>query len=335
MSNTIQPSYGAQTYSAPAKARETKQTGTQGSSFMDMAAQASRSRADTFTTGLGGLAGMAAMPTSLMMDLAVRSGGQVQAAGTEAVEAPSLETMLKAKYPNIHYHVFDASSGYWRTRNDYPHYLLYQDGDKAKETLENWQPTGANPFYGSIDGRFTAPKEIHALGNVPPGSKAVVIHPKVQERMEQDPAYAQEIFAKIDTWFAFDVARNEAIMPGSTWDMSQAVAIGEDGNICNACSSSAGGEITYSKSGSDDEESWWDLRMARHAEFMKLAVEKQIQRHIQANQLAASAAARSQLAAMLTGGNLREIFGSEIAGIPTETVLAITQSQVWGGGAIL
>ncbi|MEY8575935.1 hypothetical protein AALD01_16520 [Oscillospiraceae bacterium 21-37] len=335
MNNTIQPSYGAQTYSAPAKARETKQTGTQGSSFMDMAAQASRSRADTFTTGLGGLAGMAAMPTSLMMDLAVRSGGQMQAAGTEAIEAPSLETMLKAKYPNIHYHVFDASSGYWRTRNDYPHYLLYQDGDKAKETLENWQPTGANPFYGSIDGRFTAPKEIHALGNVPPGSKAVVIHPKVQERMEQDPAYAQEIFAKIDTWFAFDVARNEAIMPGSTWDMSQAVAIGEDGNICNACSSSAGGEITYSKSGSDDEESWWDLRMARHAEFMKLAVEKQIQRHIQADQLAASATAKSQLASMLTGGNLREIFGSEIAGIPTETVLAITQSQVWGGGMML
>ena len=163
----------------------------------------------------------------------------------------------------------------------------------------------------------------------------MVIHPKVQERMEQDPAYAQEIFAKIDTWFAFDVARNEAIMPGSTWDMSQAVAIGEDGNICNACSSSAGGEITCSKSGSDDEESWWDLRMARHAEFMKLAVEKQIQRHIQASELAASAAAKSQLAAMLTGGNLREIFGSEIAGIPTETVLAITQAQVWGGGVIL
>ncbi|MEY8402826.1 hypothetical protein AALA54_05765 [Oscillospiraceae bacterium 44-34] len=335
MSNTIQPGYGAQTYSTPTKAREARQTGTRGSSFMDMAAQASRSRADTFTTGLGGLAGMAAMPTSLMMDLAVRSGGQVQAAETEAVEAPSLETMLKAKYPNIHYHVFDASSGYWRTRNDYPHYLLYQDGDKAKETLENWQPTGANPFYGSIDGRFTAPKEIHALGNVPPGSKAVVIHPKVQERMETDSAYAQEIFAKIDTWFAFDVARNEAIMPGSTWDMSQAVAIGEDGNICNACSSSAGGEITYSKSGSDYEESWWDFRMARHAEFMKLAVEKQIQRHIQADQLAASAAAKSQLAAMLTGGNLREIFGSEIAGIPTETVLAITQSQIWGGGVIM
>ena len=337
MGNTIQPGYGMRTYSTPTKAREAKQTGTQGSSFMDMAAQASRGRTDTLTTGMSGLMGMAGLPTSLMMDLSVRATGQVQTGSvdaTEATEAPSLETMLKVKYPNIHYHVFDASSGYWRTRNDYPHYLLYQDGDKAKETLENWQPTGANPFYGSIDGRFTAPKEIHALGNVPPGSRAVVIHPKVQERMEQDPAYAQEIFAKIDTWFAFDVARNEAIIPGSTAGMSQAVAIGEDGNICNACSSSPG-RITYSKSGSDDEESWWDLRMARHAEFMKLAVEKQIQRQIQADQLAASAAAKSQLAAMLTGGNLREIFGSEIAGIPTETVLAITQSQVWGGGAML
>jgi hypothetical protein len=279
--------------------------------------------------------GMEAVPAGLMMDLAIRSGGQVQAGGTEAVEAPSLETMLKAKYPNIHYHVFDASSGYWRTRNDYPHHLLYQDGDKAKETLEHWQPTGPNPFYGSIDGRFTAPKEIHALGKVPPGSKAVVIHPKVQERMEQDPAYAQEIFAKIDAWFAFDAARNEAIAPGSTWDMSQAVAIGEDGTICNACSSSAGGEITFSRSGPEDEESWWDLRMARHAEFMKLAAEQQIQRHIQADQLAFSAAARSQLAAMLNSGTLRTIFGSEIAGVPTETILALTQAQIWGGGAIL
>ena len=335
MSSIIQPNYGTQAYSVPSKTREAKQTGTQANRFLAMAAQASRGRTDTLTFGMSSLMGMAGLPASLMMDLSVRAAGQAGSVdATEATEAPSLETMLKAKYPNIHYHVFDASSGYWRTRNDYPHYLLYQDGDKAKETLENWQPTGANPFYGSIDGRFTAPKEIHALGNVPPGSKAVVIHPKVQERMEQDPAYAQEIFAKIDTWFAFDVARNEAIMPGCTAGMSQAVAIGEDGNICNACSSSAGGEITYSKSGSDDEESWWDLRMARHAEFMKLAVEKQIDRRIQASQLAASAAAKSQLAAMLNNGNLREIFGSEIAGIPTETVLAITQAQVWGGGAI-
>ena len=101
-----------------------------------------------------------------------------------------MEEILKAKYSNIHHHVRDASSGYWKTRHDYPHYLLYQDGDRAKETLENWQPEGSNPFYDSVNGRFIAPKEIKALGSVPPGRKAAVIHPKVQERMEQDPAYA-------------------------------------------------------------------------------------------------------------------------------------------------
>ena len=123
-------------------------------------------------------------------------------------------------------------------------------------------------------------------------------------------------------------------MPGSTWDMAQAVAIGEDGNICNACASSPGG-FTYSKSGSDDEESWWDLRMARHTELMEQVVKKQIKDKLLASDLAAVAAAKSRLAAMLSSGNLQKIFGDEIAGVPTETVLAITQSQVWGDGSIL
>ena len=183
-----------------------------------------------------------------------------------------------------------------------------------------------------MDGRFIAPKEIKALGSVPPGSKAVVIHPAVQERMEQDPAYAQEIFARIDAWFAFDVARNEAHMPGCTAGMSQAVAIGEDGNICNACSSSGGG-ITYSQSGvSGSEWSWWDLRMARHAEFMKLIAEEQIQRQLQASDLLSASAAKARLADLLQNGNLLEIFGDEISGVPTETVLAMAQAQVWGAG---
>ena len=118
MSSIIQPNYATRAYSAPTKARETKQTGTQANSFLDMAAQASRGRTDTLTTGMSGLMGMSGLPTSLMMDLSVRATGQVQTEGVEATQAPSLETMLKAKYPNIHYHVFNASSGYWRTRND-------------------------------------------------------------------------------------------------------------------------------------------------------------------------------------------------------------------------
>ena len=48
MSSIIQPNYATRAYSAPIKARETKQTETQASSFLDMAARASRSTTDVF-----------------------------------------------------------------------------------------------------------------------------------------------------------------------------------------------------------------------------------------------------------------------------------------------
>ena len=328
MSNTIQPSYGAQTYSAPTKARETKQTGTQGSSFMDMAAQASRSRADTFTTGLGGLAGMAAMPTSLMMDLAVRSGGQVQAGSVEATEAtaaPSLETMLKAKYPNIHYHVFDASSSFWKTRNDYPHYMLYQKNADVS-ALENWKPKGPNPEY-------MASKEIRALSQVPPGSRAVVIHPKVQARMEQEPEYAKEIAARIDAWFTFDLLRNEAIIPGCSMELSQSVAIGEDGNIVNVQTSSPG-RITYSKSGSEEEIDYWEIRLNRHAYFLKQWQEEQIEHKMEVSrqfkEQNMTEAVKAQLARLINGNDFKNIIGDTIAGVSTDAVLAQTRALIWG-----
>jgi len=46
MSSIIQPNYGARAYGVPTKASETKQTGTQGRSFLDLAARASRSTTD-------------------------------------------------------------------------------------------------------------------------------------------------------------------------------------------------------------------------------------------------------------------------------------------------
>lgn len=251
----------------------------------------------------------------------------------EQVQIPSLEEMLRAKYPRIAYHVFDASSGYWKTRNDYPHYLLYQDNGKAAEVLENWKPSGPNPFYGSIDGKFIAPKEIRALGSIPPGSRAVVIHPKVQERMEEEPEYALEIMARIEAWWAFDSARNEAMMPGIEARSSWSVAIGEDGSIVNAESHSAG-EITTSKSGKDDEESWWDLRLKRHAYFMEQITEKQLNHSAEVSRrfqaLNVQNAVKTQLAAMLGDEGLAAILGETIAGVPTEQILANTAEMVFG-----
>ena len=48
MSNMIQPGYGTRTYSSPTETREARQTGTQGSSFMDMAARAGEKKNDVF-----------------------------------------------------------------------------------------------------------------------------------------------------------------------------------------------------------------------------------------------------------------------------------------------
>lgn len=209
-------------------------------------------------------------------DMAIQSAREAKTEQIKNIEAPSLESMLKAKYPGLAYHVFDASTSYWRTRNDYPHYMLY-DQDCDISVLENWQPTGENPFYGSIDGQFIAPKEIHALSNVPPGSKAVVIHPDVQKRMEENPDYAYEIMETIENWFVYDIARNESIMPGSTIGMSQAVAIGKDGTIVNAAASKSGGTLTRS---SDEMVQAYYRRKKKRAEYLYWLEKEQIRKHV-------------------------------------------------------
>lgn len=251
---------------------------------------------------------------------------QQQAEEAEKTQPLSLEERLKARYPGLVYHVFDGSSGYWRTRNDYPHYLLYQEHIDEK-ALENWEPKGANPAYGDS-------KAIRALGSVRPGSKAVVIHPKVQERMEQEPEYADEIMARIEAWFAYEQAVNEAIMPGCFAEASQSIVIGEDGNIANAQSSSPG-RITYSKSGSDDEPDFWEERRKRHAYFMEIWQEKQIQHGMavsgQFTALGAKQAAKAHLVQMISGGELRAALGDKICGIPTEEVFAANMRSVEKG----
>lgn len=269
-----------------------------------------------------------------------------EAAGTEDVtlteaaqtKPVSLEDMLKKKYPNLVYNVLDASSPDWRRRNDYPHYLLYQENltEEQISQIENWKPSGANPFYGSKDGQFIAPKEIKALQSVPPGSKAVVIHPKVQEKMEQDPAYAEEIYQRIEAWWAFDTARNEAMMPGITARSSMCVAIGEDGLICNAQSHSQG-RMTQSSSRSDDSDrnvlSWWDARMERHDYYMQLWQQQQMEHSMEVSGQFASLnfgqSAKATVMQMLGDENLKAILGDTIGGASIEDVFESTREHVF------
>lgn len=270
------------------------------------------------------------------------------------VETKSLEDRLKARYPGLAYHVFDGSSRYWQTRQDFPFHKIYQQDTDPSE-IEGWRPSGPNP--DPLDATVQ-----RNLGSIPPGSHAVIIHPAVQKRMEEDPAYADVIYDRIEAWFTFDVARNEAILPGCTAGMSQCLAIGEDGEIANVQACSSGGGITRSKSGDDDEESFWDARLKRHRAYMRQVVEAQILHALGlTGQLAAlrqarekgaasvstggsrsgmdqqfaalqssqlSQAAIAQTVAMMNDPQLREALGETVAGTPLDTVFQCTRDAI-------
>ena len=298
-----------------------------------------------FAVDTGGLSGPSFLET---VARGMASGPTREVSSLQgASKTQSLEDRLRAKYPNLVYHVFDGSSRYWRSRNDYPFHKIYQQDTDVSE-LENWRPSGANP--DPLDSQVQ-----RNLSSIPPGSVAVIIHPKIQQKMEEDPAYADEIYNRIEAWFAFDAARNEAIIPGISEGTSKCIAIGEDGMIANAQSCSSG-RITQSKSGSDDDEDdFWTARAKRFRIYMDQVVEAQIlhkmgitaelsarraisrkagrissggsglsqmTQRMAAMQSAQAAAA--QTTAMMNDPQLREALGDTIAGVPIDTVFQCT-----------
>lgn len=353
MNTTINTNYGNSVSTNSAASHAANKKTSNSGAFSDMISETHKQKtssvSDTYSRS-------AVLNPAALMGSAISSLYNIQSNinvnETSETKPASLEDMLRAKYPQLVYHVFDASSHYWRTRNDYPHYLLYQQ-DIDTKAIENWKPSGSNPFYGSVDGQFIAPKEIKALSSVPVGTTAVVIHPKVQERMDREPEYAQEIMNRIDAWFTFDMLRNEAMMPGITARSSRCIAIGEDGNIVNAQSHSAG-QITRSSDDDSETIDWWDIRMARHAYFMAMFIEEQLGYGVSIpgtipgmgalppmteaagginginNNALLSSTARSDLAALMSDANFINALGDTIAGSSTKSVLATTQEHIWG-----
>lgn len=272
-----------------------------------------------------------------------------EADGPAGVQPATLEDRLKARYPGLVYHVFDASSRYWQTRQDFPFHKLYQQDCDGAE-IENWRPSGPNPdmLSGEVQ---------RNLGQIPPGSKAVIIHPKVQQKMQEDPAYAEEIYARIEAWFTFDALRNEAILPGSTMGMSQCVAIGEDGLIANVQACGSGG-VTRSKDSDEDEKDFWEARTRRHRLYMQQVAAQQIlqklgisaryallrEAELKSRSGAAKAGAAmidqqmaamqaSQLAimqtmAMMNGPELRAALGETVAGAAVDAVFEATKNAI-------
>ncbi len=218
-------------------------------------------------------------------------------------EPATIEQLLNRKYPGLVYNVCDASSPYWSTRSDFPHSLIFKHNLTASK-LENWTPKTTSAVGGD--------------DYIPPGSKAVAMHPAAAKRIERDPVFADDIMQRIDLWFSFDTARNEAATPGSTAGMSQGVAIGADGSIVNVVS------IPAPEKGEDAYERWastlWRTQQAANNVI--------ISQQYAALDHAQTAAA--QLAMMLNSGELQSVFGTTVGGVSTEDVVRETKKKVWG-----
>ena len=78
-----------------------------------------------------------------------------------------------------------------------------------------------------------------------------------------------------------------------------------------------------------------DIRFAKEHDLVHTAFWGNAQEHLEEkideDAIAAAEEAKFRLAEMMEGGRLAEIFGSHISGVPTETVLAMTHTRIWGG----
>ncbi len=220
---------------------------------------------------------------------------------------PAAERQLRKKYPGLVYNICDASSPYWKTESNYPHELIFQPNLRA-ELLENWKPDNA------------------ALNlSVNPGSKAVAVHPEAAERMENDYVFAYEVMKRIDMWFTFDTARNEAVKPGSSMGLSQGAAVGADGSITNVVSIPADG-----KNGEISPKDWYAVLWREQHIRNNEEVSRQYALMQQYSILNTTQAAAAQLAMMLNSGEFQSILGTTVAGVSTEDVVRETKKKVWG-----
>lgn len=145
---------------------------------------------------------------------------------------------LQNKYPNIVFNTGDIEMFDEKNlipyRQDFPVSKLFEENADI-EKLASWKPSkGKNPPSGFED-------YIQAdRARITKGKYAIMIHPDVKARMDNDPQYAKDILNKIDTFFQKEIMIEEELVPGSTLGMNQFVAIDKEGKIAYNISVSHG-----------------------------------------------------------------------------------------------
>lgn len=154
-----------------------------------------------------------------------------KAAEQSDVSGMSFKDMWQARFPGAYYHTADAykiPQSAWQ-RYDFPHEKFFSN--ELDESVIDWKPTGAEPKLtdASVQSRIDSTL----------GKKAIVVPPALEEKMKNDPALAQQIMAKVESFIMNDQA---TLPPGRIY--SCVVVLDENGEIAHAAGSSGGGNLT-------------------------------------------------------------------------------------------
>ena len=147
----------------------------------------------------------------------------------------SAKTMFSSAFP-----VYDVSvkvgncniaSDIWE-RKDFPVWQYFQDNVSA-DSLNNWKQTGAEPTGAE-------PYIQQELSKISFGKIVVMLPESLQQKMEADPEYAQEIADKLQKWKVEYDRTDNALAASYGYDpienqMSKryCIQLDEDGNVKN------------------------------------------------------------------------------------------------------
>ena len=144
----------------------------------------------------------------------------------------------------------NVQSGIW-SRTDFPFWEYFKEGISA-EVLNNWQPSGPQPDM--LD-----PKIQSSLRGIGYGKVSILIPEKLQEKMDADPAYAEEIYRKVAKWKEdYDAWDNSVAaslgmnVAAHQFSKSYCVQLDEDGNVGNFTVVGGGLDITENKEKVED-----------------------------------------------------------------------------------
>ncbi len=172
----------------------------------------------------------------------------------------------------------DVSSARWQ-RNDFP-FWKYFDKNTSADALNDWRPKGANPpqTRGDLQRNYSS---------IGPGRIAILIPESLQKKMDEDPAYARQIIAKVQQWkedydrwdntvaasFGGNVAEHQA-------SKSYVFDLDENGDVRNCTVTSSGRLVGPTKEEQAQFEAEQRAKRARRVKYIQILEENALRKKI-------------------------------------------------------